>query len=263
MSKHNSKDVIPEVVKKEIENIYIYLSSDELLSRCLEGTNQNANKAFNQILRRKCPKNTFVSKDVLEMGTFSSVVSFNSGFLALANVLKNLHLTPGNYFVNRALVFDSKRVKNVPKKSTGTVKYKRKKLRAIRKGFIDKEKYQEGAESYSKGSFFYFISLVFSVCDISDLKHTYLSFYKLFFNEIFRVCSSVFKLVCEPEPNSSLSILGNMGWFLLNFTPFLISPNTLSCHYGSKKNCKFLLVHILILYISCMQTKFHAKRMYR
>ena len=126
MSKHNSKDVIPEVVKKEIENIYIYLSSDELLSRCLEGTNQNANKAFNQILRRKCPKNTFVSKDVLEMGTFSSVVSFNSGFLALANVLKNLHLTPGNYFVNRALVFDSKRVKNVPKKSTGTVKYKRK-----------------------------------------------------------------------------------------------------------------------------------------
>ena len=38
-------------------------------------------------------------------------------------------------------------------KSTDTVKNKRKKLRAIRKGLIDKEKYQEGGESYSKGSF--------------------------------------------------------------------------------------------------------------
>ena len=129
MSKHNSKGVIAEVVKKEIENIYIYLSSDELLSRCLEGTNQNANKAFNQILRRKCPKNTFVSKDVLEMGTSSSVVSFNGGYLALANVLKNLHLTPGNYFVNRALVFESKWVKNIQKKSTDIVKNKRKNVK--------------------------------------------------------------------------------------------------------------------------------------
>ena len=109
MSKYNSKGVIPEVVKKEIEKIFINLSSDELLSRCLEGTNQ--------ILKRKCPKNTFISKDVLEMGTFSSVVSFNDGFLALANVVKNLHLTPGKYFIDRALVFDSKRVKNIQKKS--------------------------------------------------------------------------------------------------------------------------------------------------
>ena len=87
------------------------------------------------------------------MGTFLSVVSFNDGFLALANVLKNLHLTPGKYFIDRALEFDSKRVKNIQKKSTDTVKNKRKKLRAIRKGNIDKEKYQEGGENYSKGSF--------------------------------------------------------------------------------------------------------------
>ena len=123
------------------------------MTRCLEGTNQNANEAFYQILWPKCPKNTFVSKDVLEMGTFSLVVSFYDGFLALANVLKDLHLTQGKYFIDRALVFDSKRVKNIQKKSTDTVKNKRKKLRAIRKGFIDKEKYQEGGESYSKGSF--------------------------------------------------------------------------------------------------------------
>ena len=111
LSKYNLKGVIPEVVEKEIEKIFIDLSRDELLSRYLESTNQNANKAFNQILWRKCPKNTFVSKDVLEMGTFLSVVSFNDGFLALANILKN-----------RALVFDSKRVKNIQKKLTDTVK---------------------------------------------------------------------------------------------------------------------------------------------
>ena len=96
-------------------------------------------------------KTLLFQKDVLEMGTFSSAVSFNDGFLALADVLKNLHLTRGKYFIDRALVFDSKRIKNTHKKSTDTVKNKRKKLRAIRKGFIDKEKYQEGGESYSKG----------------------------------------------------------------------------------------------------------------
>ena len=84
-----------KLLKKRLKRFFINLSSDELLSRCLESTNQNANEAFNQILWRKCSKNTFVSKDVLEMGTFSSVVSFNDGFLALANVLKNLHLTLG------------------------------------------------------------------------------------------------------------------------------------------------------------------------
>ena len=99
LSKYNSKGVIPEVVKKEIEKISIRLSSDELLSRCLEDTNQNANEAFNQILWWICPK------DVLEMGTFSSVISFNDGFLALANVLKNFHLTPGKYFIDRERIY--------------------------------------------------------------------------------------------------------------------------------------------------------------
>ena len=147
----------------------------------------------------------------MEMSTFSSVVSFNDGFLALANVLKNLHLTPGKYFINRALVYDSKRVKNIQKKSTDTVKSKRKKLRAIRKGFIDKEKYQ-GGESYSK------------VCDISDLKHTYLSFNKLFFNEILRVCSSVYKLVCEPESKLFFEYFRKYGIVFVEFYPFFNFP---------------------------------------
>ena len=126
LSKYNSKGVIPEVLKKENEKSFIDLSGDELLSQCLEVFNQNANEAFNQILWWKCPKNSFVLKDVLKMGTFSSVVNFNNGFLALANVLKNLHLPPGKYFIDRALVFDNKIVKSIQKKSTDTVKNKKK-----------------------------------------------------------------------------------------------------------------------------------------
>ena len=121
-----------KLFKKKLKRFFINLSSDELLSRCLEGTNQNANEAFNQILWRKCPKNTFVSKDVLEMGTLSSVVNFNDEFLALANVLKNLHLTPGKYFIDRALVFDSKESKIYTQKINGYCKEQKKKVKSYK-----------------------------------------------------------------------------------------------------------------------------------
>ena len=38
-------------------------------------------------------------------------------------------------------------------KSSGSVKKRRKKLRAIRKGFCDKEKEEEGGESYVSGGY--------------------------------------------------------------------------------------------------------------
>ena len=54
---------------------------------------------------------------------------------------------------NGAIEKDQQRIKNMNNKFQETVKMKRKKLRAVRKGYIDKEKDNEGGESYLTGNF--------------------------------------------------------------------------------------------------------------
>ena len=48
---------------------------------------------------------------------------------------------------------DQQRIKNMNNKYQETINMKRKKLRAVRKGYIDKEKDNEGGESYLTGNF--------------------------------------------------------------------------------------------------------------
>ena len=52
-----------------------------------------------------------------------------------------------------AIEKDQQRIKNMNSKFQETVKMKRKKLRAVRKGYIDKEKDNEGGELYLTGNF--------------------------------------------------------------------------------------------------------------
>ena len=47
MSTYKATVNLPEVIKKETENIFVDLSADKLLSKCLDGTTQNPNEAFN------------------------------------------------------------------------------------------------------------------------------------------------------------------------------------------------------------------------
>ena len=57
---------LPKVIKDLLVPIFLDLQDDNLLSWSLEGTTQNANEAFNQIIWKKCPKDIFISGHVLE-----------------------------------------------------------------------------------------------------------------------------------------------------------------------------------------------------
>ena len=50
--------------------IFRDLSNNALLSKCLHNFTQNQNEALNSIIWKKCPKNIFVNRDVIEMGVF-------------------------------------------------------------------------------------------------------------------------------------------------------------------------------------------------
>ena len=73
-----------------------------------------------------------------------------SGFEKL---FSRLNLSFGVIINSGAIEKDQQRIKNMNNKFQETVKMKRKKLRAVRKGYIDKEKDNEGGESYLTGNF--------------------------------------------------------------------------------------------------------------
>ena len=77
MSIYKPSTSLPVAIKREIQTVFQDLSSDELLSRCLEDTTQNPNEAFNQFVWQRCPKQTFVSKQVLQSGVYSLVLTYN------------------------------------------------------------------------------------------------------------------------------------------------------------------------------------------
>ena len=126
---------------------------DNLSSRCLEGTTQNPYEAFNQIIWKKCPRDIFTSRHVLKIGVASAVINFNDGFMGLSRIFQSPELSFGKYSVEGALDKDIKRIIKMDKKTQEINKNIRKKKRAVRKEYIDREHEQEGGESYISGNF--------------------------------------------------------------------------------------------------------------
>ena len=48
--------------------------------KCLDGKTQNNNESINNLIWKICPKDVYVGRTVLEIGTASAVINFNEGF---------------------------------------------------------------------------------------------------------------------------------------------------------------------------------------
>ena len=140
-------------IKQLITPIWRDLTDDSLLSKCLHGHTQNSNEALNGVIWKKCPKYIYVSKQILEIGVSSAVIEFNDGRSGLKSVIDQLGLPISQYMMNGFLERDIERIKKLARKSSEKGKTVRKKLRAIRKGFQDKEKEQGETPAYSSGAY--------------------------------------------------------------------------------------------------------------
>ena len=54
--------------------IFRDLSNENLLEKCLHSHTRNDNEAINSVIWRKCPKDVFVSKKVLEITVASATI---------------------------------------------------------------------------------------------------------------------------------------------------------------------------------------------
>ena len=144
---------MPVAIHKVIYRIFQNFCDNELLGRCLDGTTQNPNEALDQIVWKKCPKDTFISKIGLEIGVASAVINFNDGMSGFEKLFSHLNLSVGVNTKSGAIEKDQQRIKNMKNKFQEIVEMKRKKLRVVRKGYIDKEKDNKGGELYFTENF--------------------------------------------------------------------------------------------------------------
>ena len=77
---------------------------------------------------------------MLEIAVCSAVIEFNDGYCGIVAVLNALGLVNGSFTNKFVLEADKQKVQSIRVKSSEKAKYRRKKLRSIRKGFHEKEK---------------------------------------------------------------------------------------------------------------------------
>ncbi|XP_065650410.1 uncharacterized protein LOC136078561 [Hydra vulgaris] len=112
------------------------LTTDLLLLKCLHGQTQNRNECLNSMVWKKCPKEIFVSRKLLEIGICSAIIEFNDGKSGLTPIIQVLGLPVSKFMLNAFRKSDTDRIKNIQRKSSTKGIRMRKKLRAIRKGFL-------------------------------------------------------------------------------------------------------------------------------
>ena len=122
------------------------------LNKCLHGETQNTNEAFNSVVWTRCPKNIFIGRRTFELSLNSAVLHYNDGSNGMQAVLNYFGLN-GKATVVKSIERDRRCVEKIMKKSSEIGKKQRKKLRAIKKGYLDKEKENEKSESYVAGGF--------------------------------------------------------------------------------------------------------------
>ena len=141
---YKSKVGIHRKIFSLVKPVFMELSDDALLKKCLHGQTQNNNESLNGLIWKKCPKDVYVGRTTLEMGVDSAVINFNAGSSRIIDVMKEYGIQDGYYTNVFCCKKDEERIKECNRKHGEKGKASRKRHRAIRKGFGDKEKEKEG-----------------------------------------------------------------------------------------------------------------------
>jgi len=88
------------------------------------------------------PKRVFVGRTTLEIGAYSAVLAYNDGAKGILQVLNAFGLN-GTVTEISAAALNRDQVQGMKRKSSAQGKNRRKKLRTIKKGYLDDEKLKD------------------------------------------------------------------------------------------------------------------------
>ena len=107
---YKSGPSLPRDIIYKIRPIFLELSKDSELEKCLHGKTQNANESFNGTIWKRIPKTTFVTLPNLEFGVYDSVANFSIGMKASILIYEKLNFAPGVHMLRGCNEYNIKRV---------------------------------------------------------------------------------------------------------------------------------------------------------
>ena len=120
---------LPEVFLELLKPIFVSLSDEELLKRCILGTTQNPNESINSLVWVRCPKHKFHRAKSVDSAAASAVLSFNGGSTRYADLMENMRTPAADVALKMYEKKDQARIKKSEK--AADEKEKRKKKRAV------------------------------------------------------------------------------------------------------------------------------------
>ena len=117
---------IPTWIHDIIKSIFVSLSDDALLSKCLHGETQNPNKALNNIIWTRCPKSIYVNRPVMEMGVNAAVLHYNDSAHGVDDVLAYFSVKSGVFMEHGSMRKNVKSINKMNIKSSVASREKKK-----------------------------------------------------------------------------------------------------------------------------------------
>ena len=121
---------ILEPIYKLIRPLWLRLSDNVLLEKCLHGRTQNVNESFNSFVWKRTPKDVFIGKLVFDMAVASAVLAFNDGATGILCIMKKIGLHVGHFNLSLSHKADLVRITGMEYKDSAGQKVRRKKLHA-------------------------------------------------------------------------------------------------------------------------------------
>ena len=94
----------------KLKPVYARLSSDDLLKKCLDRKTQNANESLNEMIWNRLSKSVFVGASVLSFSVYDAGAHNNIGSKAAENILQELGMEPGRFFLAGMKKIDKERI---------------------------------------------------------------------------------------------------------------------------------------------------------
>ena len=76
---------LPNVFFDLLKAIFLDLSDEKLLARCVQGATQNPNESINSLVWARCPKHKFNGAGPVQFAAASAVLAFNGGLCRKAS----------------------------------------------------------------------------------------------------------------------------------------------------------------------------------
>ncbi|GFT45027.1 uncharacterized protein TNCV_3790221 [Trichonephila clavipes] len=86
------------------------LANPELLKKVFTWRYAKSNESVNNVIWPRVPKKTFVQLEVLSLGTYDAVSSFNMGNVSKLEILRKMCIEPGDYTVQAMECLDKQRL---------------------------------------------------------------------------------------------------------------------------------------------------------